>query len=385
MTSIATLLSGGELVGLGARQAGLDHLWGVEIDPAISTVARDNGFESVCANLLDLDPSALNRPDVLHASPECTTASVANQQAGETNNDFLIASKIVQFVEQLQPDLFTLENVFPYRNFSSFRKIVYHLSRLGYRYSYANLNAVWFGVPQSRRRLWLWASKSLPDGYNPLDGLSSPESTSWYDAVQDLVPTLPEGELAPWQLERLEHMPLLTALFSQGISRDHSGKEYPLLTRGAHEPAYTVTANSNMNGMRAYLVSGQFDRPSSRPHRAPQLRDDHRPAFTVTASHKGDWRAVLISGQNAGRPNITTRLDDEPAFTVTNTAKAPHRAATSNGRIVILDNRCLARFQSLPDSYRLPDGAALASRIIGNGVPPLLYKKLVEKLVDDLL
>lgn len=43
MTTIATLFSGGEGVGVGAKAAGLDHLWGIEYDDAIASVARANG------------------------------------------------------------------------------------------------------------------------------------------------------------------------------------------------------------------------------------------------------------------------------------------------------------------------------------------------------
>jgi site-specific DNA-cytosine methylase len=43
--------------------------------------------------------------------------------------------------------------------------------------------------------------------------------------------------------------------------------------------------------------------------------------------------------------------------------------------------RCLAILQSIPDDYVLPDDDALAVRVIGNAVPPLFYRKLVESFV----
>jgi DNA (cytosine-5)-methyltransferase 1 len=40
--------------------------------------------------------------------------------------------------------------------------------------------------------------------------------------------------------------------------------------------------------------------------------------------------------------------------------------------------RALARFQSFPDWYELPERASLACRIIGNAVPPLLMQRVME-------
>ncbi len=45
------------------------------------------------------------------------------------------------------------------------------------------------------------------------------------------------------------------------------------------------------------------------------------------------------------------------------------RAWLSRGRVVSMTPRALARFQSLPDSYVLPEKKSLACKGIGNGVP----------------
>jgi site-specific DNA-cytosine methylase len=59
--------------------------------------------------------------------------------------------------------------------------------------------------------------------------------------------------------------------------------------------------------------------------------------------------------------------------------KRPYRAYTGY-RVVKMTTRCLARFQSFPDSYVLPR-SGIAAKIIGNAVPPLLYQKIIEQLV----
>lgn len=47
MTTFASLFTGGNGAGIGAKQAGLTDLWGVEHDDALATVARANGFDAV--------------------------------------------------------------------------------------------------------------------------------------------------------------------------------------------------------------------------------------------------------------------------------------------------------------------------------------------------
>ena len=49
--------------------------------------------------------------------------------------------------------------------------------------------------------------------------------------------------------------------------------------------------------------------------------------------------------------------------------------------MVRMTPRALARFQSFPDTYTLPENTALACRIIGGAVPPLLIQRLAEGLV----
>lgn len=47
-------------------------------------------------------------------------------------------------------------------------------------------------------------------------------------------------------------------------------------------------------------------------------------------------------------------------------------------RCVRLTSQCLARLQSFPDTYKLPDKPSLAATVIGNAVPPLLMQRIVE-------
>jgi DNA (cytosine-5)-methyltransferase 1 len=150
------------------------------------------------------------RPDYLHASPVCANASLAHTaKAGialETADDLSAAIAVAEAIQQLQPRVFTLENVPRYQNSQSFAIILNALEQEGYSVNYSVVNMADFGLPQARRRLVLIASKSfhvaLPSSATPC---------GWYEAftkcaegIAHLIPTMPDSQLLPKQQQALE-------------------------------------------------------------------------------------------------------------------------------------------------------------------------------------
>ncbi|MEE9365492.1 MAG: DNA cytosine methyltransferase [Dehalococcoidales bacterium] len=366
MKTIATLLSGGEGAGVGAASAGLRHIWGIEYDEAIAGVARTNGFGLIVDDIQNVDPRDMKSPDVLHASPECKNASSASHKGKEARLDVEIAECIVRYLEVMRPRVFTLENVFAYRKFQSFRLVLSALNRLGYFTHFGNLNSADFGVPQTRRRLIL---RAVRGGLVPTLPPAEPW-VGWYSAIQDLIPTLPESQFAPWQLGRLRGAVPQTVILS--VDRDESRARH----RPRSEPSPTIRANAERNMPRAFIVGGQYAKPQSCEDRPPQTRDGGEPVFTVTAVNKGDWKVWLIDGQNASNPSVRVMTT-----TVMSNDHGTLRARLPQGKVVKMTPRCLARFQSFPDSYVLPRNNALACRVIGNACPPLMMQRIYEGLV----
>lgn len=104
--------------------------------------------------------------------------------------------------------------------------------------------------------------------------------------------------------------------------------------------------------------------------------------MTVTTSHNNrDVKAWLV-GQGGHDGGVVNRSGDEPSFTTTaNHNQDGIRAWLSQGCVVKMTPRALARFQSFPDDYRLPNSNNLAVRVIGNAVPPLMYQRIAEALM----
>ena len=201
----ATLFSGGEGAGLGMVAAGWEHAWGVEYDPKIAQVARDNGFNVLTADILQCDPANFEPVGWLHASPPCPNFSNAKTNAEETDNDRALAAKVCEFITELLPDYFTLENVYQYRKSKSWQRIARTLLTHGYQVNYWHVNMADYGVPQVRKRMIAVARRdgqrpSLP----PATHSREPQATlfgsrrqwvGWYEAIGG---SLPDRALPKW-------------------------------------------------------------------------------------------------------------------------------------------------------------------------------------------
>ncbi|MEH2172297.1 DnaB-like helicase C-terminal domain-containing protein [Nostoc sp.] len=143
------------------------------------------------------------RPDYLHASPVCANFSQAHTaKAGkgiETADDLSAAIAVAKAIRQLQPRVFTLENVPRYQNSQSFAIILDALEQEGYSVDYSVVNMADFGLPQARRRLVLVASRgfrvALPTRRKPI---------GWYKAIAHLIPSMIDSQLLPKQRQAVE-------------------------------------------------------------------------------------------------------------------------------------------------------------------------------------
>ncbi len=360
----ATMFTGFGGADVGLMAAGMTPLWGVEYDAAIADVYRQNiGDHVIVSDVRTVDYAALPAVDWLHASPSCVRASVANVDATEATEDIEAAQAVVRALQAHKPLVFTLENVWAYRNFAAFRLILDTIGSMGYFYDFEHVNSADFGVPQTRRRLILRATRGLlPPMPQPVPWVG------WYEAIADLLPTLPESKLAPWQLARMPEE-VQTMLLANGKYGDS------LVVAKQDEPTNTITANSNQAYLKAVLVDGKLGSESTNM----TTRDGEAPCFTVTTSHnQRDMRAMLVS-KNADKYGDGIRESSEPAQTIG--ANEHGSKGVLAHRIVAMTPRCLARFQSFPDWYELPDKRSLVAKGIGNAVPPLLMQRIAEGLL----
>lgn len=440
---IVTWFSGGGGYDAGAIAAGATPIAAVEYEASIAAVYRQNfGDHITVASILDLDVAEQLSGDLFHVSPPCPNFSNAKAGGIETENDIALANKIADYTTYHKTRFFTLENVIAYRNSQSWAIIAKALHDNGYNFNWWHVNMADYGVPQTRKRMIVVARRdgkaaSLP----PATHTKKPKPTlfgnglqkwiGWYEAVEDLIPTLPDSQFAPWQLDRLPEeykesllvgngdtyrpivdggTPSTTLSASNGfrallLSKDKG--EYSNGHRAEENPAQCVTAN-DIGRRRAFIVNGTPNDNGPTVTSLPQCD----PVFTMKASgYKRPLRAFIMDAANPhSNGQIKHRWQHEPTKTITSSDQL-HRA--SIGRVVKMTPRALARFQSFPDWYQLPEcsdkqfekiynsyfvngekpdlenlgvseyaytNALLACRIIGNAVPPLFAEKLIKHL-----
>jgi len=107
------------------------------------------------------------------------------------------------------------------------------------------------------------------------------------------------------------------------------------------------------------------------------------PIFTLTANQGGNQIKALLLENTGARSDraLQHRTADEPSWTIRAMGgdRHWHKAnVLKNGKVLVINPRCLARFQSFPDSYILPDKKAIAGMLVGNAVPPLLAQRIME-------
>ncbi len=245
--------SGGGLATCGAVAAGLTPIGAVEYDPAIAECYRKNlGDHITVAPIQDIDWTERAVPFWWHMSPVCTRASQANSDGEESELDIAAAQAVVRSIE-VHPPMFSLENVWQYRNFDSFKMIYRALRSNGYNVDYWHLNSADYGVPQTRKRLILVASRIKPvkrptpthaertkdTGQSSMFD-SLPSWVGWYVAIEDLIPTLPESQFAPWSIP-------LVVKFTNGVKAFLTGKhrnEWGDFVSFFDEPAMTIGVTS---------------------------------------------------------------------------------------------------------------------------------------------
>ncbi len=98
--------------------------------------------------------------DLILASPECTNHSRAKGAGERSEESRRTAFEVLRFARIFKPEWIIIENVVEMQWWEGHNELVQSLEDLGYEVEQIILNAVAFGVPQSRERLFILCSQS---------------------------------------------------------------------------------------------------------------------------------------------------------------------------------------------------------------------------------
>lgn len=155
------LFCGGGGSSWGAQAAGADIVCGVDAWEIATKTFEANFRNAIGVNLtLDEDSGPdliddLGRIDLILASPECTNHTCAKGSRPRSEDSKRTARYVIKFAKVLEPRWIVLENVVSMRNWHGYDPLIDELEGLGYQVLPQILDASDFGVPQTRRRLFL--------------------------------------------------------------------------------------------------------------------------------------------------------------------------------------------------------------------------------------
>ena len=203
-----TYFSGGGLVEEGLKGI-IDPVVAVEYDEKISGVYRNNfGQHIVTADVRDVDPKELVKQidgevEYFHASPVCKNYSQAKSNHAEVELDKETAASTAKFINAVKPKVVTIENVKGYKDSEAMKTITDALDVNGYTWDADVYNAADYGGYTNRERLIV---RAVRDGKLPEKPKKMAHKSGWYEAVEDIIPTMTEKKngVAPWMDVRLK-------------------------------------------------------------------------------------------------------------------------------------------------------------------------------------
>lgn len=369
------LFAGAGGLTLGFEQAGFDIVAAVEIDPIHAAVHKYNfpNCAVIPKSVIGLTGAEIRKTamigdkkvDVVFGGPPCQGFSLIGHRALHDPRNALVG-EFVRLVEELEPSCFVFENVKgltvgKHRKF--LEEIIQAFDEIGYRICqpWKVLNAVHYGVPQDRQRLFLLGAKK--NARLPI----YPEPST--RAADSEIGNLPAGPSCRDALEDLPDVDDFTSLLeSDKVETKTWGKPsvYAKKMRCLEEDSWGFGYKRQWNGK--FLTSS--------------LRTEHsaisklRFAQTRPGSVEPISRFFRLS-ENGVSNTLRAGTDSaRGAFT------SPRPIHYSKARCITV--REMARLHGFPDWFRFHETKWHGARQIGNAVPPPLARAVASRVLKAL-
>ena len=328
------LFCGAGGLSLGLEKAGIRVICGVDNwSAATKTYSANFRHPILAADVVDLGASQIRRfvgavgshVDLVVGGPPCQGFSVQRIGSDHDRRNNLVL-EFARIVLDLRPRMFLMENVpglLGKRGRPILETFELKVSSAGYRVKSALLNACEYGVPQSRRRVFIcgWPRGEREFSF-PRPTHSSTDYLTVWDAIGNLAPPpkdcspLPEDplhrrtRLSPLNLRRLRHIPpgggmqdlpvhLRVACHRRGAGL--IGHRFVYGRLAPDQPSATITARFDS------FTRGKFGHPYE--NRNISLREGARlQSFPDTFEFIGNQESVAALIGNAVPPVLATAL-----------------------------------------------------------------------------
>ncbi len=374
------LFAGAGGFSLGLEQAGFDILVAAEIDPIHAAVYAFNSPQTkvLPGDLSQLSPELLREAvkqryqaqtrsiwngeiDLIAGGPPCQGFSLmGHRRLDDDRNDLVF--HFCRLVKDLQPRYFVMENVpgmAQGKHISYLEELIAQFAAAGYQITYPVqvLNAADFGVPQTRRRLFLLGARQGEKRF-----LYPPVQTNRAPTVRDAIADLPNLDDF-LELETTDWVCLSNNLYQQ-MQAEASPYTRQLLgiTFDPHNFAHPRLWNPQLltSSLRTHHCETSIQRFSETK---PRQLDP------ISRLRRLDWEATchtLRAGTGSGRGRHTSPRPIHPQYPRT------------------ISVREAARLHSFPDWFRFHTTKWHGFRQVGNAVPPLLARAVGRQAIAAL-
>ncbi len=335
-----SLFAGAGGCSLGFTQAGYKVVYANEFNPSAVATYKQN-FPSTLMDDKDISLVDFNevlkeiglKPgevDILIGGPPCQGFSTAGARQDTDPRNQLLKSYLKALLI-IKPKWFLMENVeglLTLKNGEFLYETLQELENLGYSFRVDKIYAQEYGVPQRRKRIFIWGN-SL--------GISQ---------------SLPEAQ----------HI-LSNSIFNDGVSLGDALFSLPSPKENHNIPNHEYPKISDINLERISLLKpGQTMKnlPEELQHESFKKRANRRVADGMPSEKRG------------GAPSGLKRLKiDEPCLTITSAAIREFIHPNENRPLTI---RECARVQTFPDNFYFSGNNQQVIQQIGNAIPPHLAK-----------
>jgi DNA (cytosine-5)-methyltransferase 1 len=181
-----------------------------DIDPTVQKIYYDNFGDRPFGDITKINENFIPDHDILFAGFPCQPFSIIGKGNGFTDTRGTLFFDIARILSAKKPRGFVLENVkqlVSHNNGKTFSRILSILNELGYTISYKILNALDFGLPQKRERVFIIGT------LNPL--------------------------LFDWKLTKRPMLPLSSILEKNISNKFFASKMIQDKRKAKHKPLYT--------------------------------------------------------------------------------------------------------------------------------------------------
>lgn len=344
------LFAGAGGLSVGAEMAGIKVKYAIEFNKsAAKSYMRNHPRATVkCEDIRKVETREFMGTPVfiIMGGPPCQGFSMANTMTRNMDNpNNIMFREFVRFVRDIRPEWFLFENVWGLTNIEGGKTEEYIESEFRNIPGYDNIKTaiLWasdYGVPQRRNRFFMVGNRLGIDFEFPKPMSSS---VTVGEALSDL-PSLANGD-------SFDVLPY--ALPLEGAS------EYAKLMRNGSDCStqnYVSRNNDLVIERYKYIKQGQN-------------------WSSIPGSLMGNY-----ADKGRCHSNIYRRLCiDKPSVVISNYRKSMIIHPTQDRGLSV---REAARIQSFPDSYVFEGPISHIQQQIGNAVPPLLAKAVIEKILS---